>query len=186
MDAIALGCLTALALSRLRLPSYGPRLLALLGTVVLVFSLGFSDVAGRLGLDHSGLDMTVLAIGACLVVAAAASTHWRGPSALTPLLWVGRRSYEIYLTHMFVVMALFAIFADKGKPLWAVSILFGSVIALSSLLGGLMARFYSEPLNRRLRESLPKAELLAETNVAPADAGYAATAAAQAAPSQAP
>jgi peptidoglycan/LPS O-acetylase OafA/YrhL len=183
MDAIALGCLTALALARLRLSNHAPRLLAALGAVVLVFSLGFSDAATRLGLERSGLDMTVLAIGASLVIAAAAATHWRGPNVLAPLLWVGRRSYEIYLTHMFVVMALFAIFVNNGKRLWAVPILFVSVILLSSLLGGLIARFCSEPLNRRLRENLPIEEVLAEVHAAPPGTGYGAVEA-QAAPSQ--
>jgi hypothetical protein len=33
-----------------------------------------------------------------------------------PLRWLGRRSYEVYLTHMFVVMSGFAVFKSLGTP----------------------------------------------------------------------
>ena len=65
----------------------------------------------------------------------------------------GRLSYEIYLTHMFVVFALFGLFKSAGLSLGAVPVLFVSVILISGLLGELIARFYSEPLNRRLRNA---------------------------------
>jgi peptidoglycan/LPS O-acetylase OafA/YrhL len=52
---------------------------------------------------------------------------------------------------MFVVLALFALFTAAGRPLAAIPILFTAVIIASCLLGGLVARFYSEPMNRRIR-----------------------------------
>jgi peptidoglycan/LPS O-acetylase OafA/YrhL len=117
----------------------------------MVFILGFSIRIRDWGLGHTGLDMTVLAIGTCMVIAAAAETRWRGPRALFPFLMFGRRSYEIYLTHMFVVFACFDLFVAAGKPIGAVPILFIVVVAAAGLLGELVARFYSEPLNRLLR-----------------------------------
>jgi peptidoglycan/LPS O-acetylase OafA/YrhL len=67
------------------------------------------------------------------------------------LLSLGRYSYEIYLTHMFVVFALYDAFVSVGSPLRAVPALFVGVIVAAGLLGGLVARCYSEPMNRRLR-----------------------------------
>ena len=64
---------------------------------------------------------------------------------------LGQRSYEVYLTHMFVVFALFHLFLFAGKPLLAVPILFVAVIVVSGLLGGIVARLYSDPLNRLIR-----------------------------------
>ncbi len=151
MDAIALGCLTAILLSQIRLSRYVSRLLGSVGAAVMVFILGFSIRANDLGLGHAGLDMTVLAIGTCMVIAAAAETRWRGPRALLPFLMFGQRSYEIYLTHMFVVFACFDVFVAISKPIGAVPILFIVVVLAAGLLGELVARFYSEPLNRLLR-----------------------------------
>jgi peptidoglycan/LPS O-acetylase OafA/YrhL len=86
-----------------------------------------------------------------MVMVAASETQWQSPSFLTPLLKLGQGSYEVYLTHMFVVFALFGFFLDFGKPLWGVPVLFVTVIVAAGLLGDIVARFYSEPMNRFLR-----------------------------------
>jgi peptidoglycan/LPS O-acetylase OafA/YrhL len=98
------------------------------------------------------LNMTILAIGACMVIAAAAQSRWQAPRILTPLLRLGRRSYEVYLTHVFIVLGLFALFIAADKPMKAVPVLFFAVIVISAFLGELVARTYSEPLNRWLRK----------------------------------
>ena len=156
MDAIALGCLTALflashhsSLSRFIRPVIW--VVGGLGGALIIFSLCFSMQAGKWGLGHNGLDMSIIALGACMVIAAAAETQWRSPRVVTPLLLLGRRSYEVYLTHMFVVLGLFSLFVSAGKPVAAVSVLFIVVIIISGLAGELVARFYSEPMNRWIR-----------------------------------
>jgi peptidoglycan/LPS O-acetylase OafA/YrhL len=151
MDAIALGCLTAIALSRLQIARRVIWGLAGLGTVLILFSLGFSETAEARGLARCGLDMTILAIGACMVMAAAAQTRWKSPRAISPLITLGRRSYEVYLTHMFVVFALFGLFKPASLSQGALPVLFISVILISGLLGELVARIYSEPMNRLIR-----------------------------------
>jgi peptidoglycan/LPS O-acetylase OafA/YrhL len=95
--------------------------------------------------------MTLLAIGTCLIIAAAAESAWKSPPLLRPFLLLGRRSYEIYLTHMFVVFAFFDLFMSTGKPMRAVPILFVGTVLVAAVLGELIARFYSEPLNQILR-----------------------------------
>ncbi|HEX4021584.1 MAG TPA: acyltransferase [Acidobacteriaceae bacterium] len=151
MDAIALGCLTALFVSRRVLSQHVRWMLGSVGAVLLIFSLGFSIRAYRWGLGRNGLSMTILALGTCMILAVAAQTQWRSPRVFRPLLTLGQRSYEVYLTHMFVVFALFGLFVMAGKPLFGVPVLFVAVILCSGLLGELVARFYSEPMNRRLR-----------------------------------
>jgi peptidoglycan/LPS O-acetylase OafA/YrhL len=152
MDAIALGCLTAIVMSRTQLSRPVLWILGALGTVLLIFILGFSILADTWGLGRSGLDMTILGIGSCMIIAAVAQSRWTSPRAIFPLVKLGQRSYEVYLTHMFVVFALFELFQAAGNPLLAVPILFIAVIIISSLLGELVARFYSEPMNRLLRK----------------------------------
>jgi peptidoglycan/LPS O-acetylase OafA/YrhL len=151
MDAIALGCMTAMVLGRRRLPARAVRLCGWAGAALLVYTVGFSVQAYRWGLGRTGLHMTVVAVGTCLTVAAAVESAWRAPWMLRPLLGMGRRSYEIYLTHMFVVVAGFGLFTRLGSPLRGVPLLFAAVIVLASLLGWLVAVTYSEPMNRWLR-----------------------------------
>lgn len=151
MDAIAMGCLTALLLHRRKLSAANVRLCTIFGLILMAFILCFGDLTGKLGLERTGLDMSVVALGACLLIAASAATGWRGPRVLTPVLRLGQRSYEVYLTHMFVVFGCFALFVRIGKPMSAVPLLFIVVIYVSALLGGLVAKYYSEPMNRLLR-----------------------------------
>jgi peptidoglycan/LPS O-acetylase OafA/YrhL len=53
---------------------------------------------------------------------------------------------------MFVVFALFRLFVAAGKPLGAVPLLFIAVILIAGALGEWVARVFSEPMNRRLRQ----------------------------------
>lgn len=151
MDAIALGCLTALLVSRIQFSRQALRVLLSVGLLLLVFILCFS-LRAYTWLGDIGLEMTVLAVGTCLVIIAAAQTQWKAPRLLTPLLNLGQRSYEVYLTHMFVVFAFFHVFLATGKRLVAVPAFFLGVIILAALLGEWTARFFSEPMNRFLRE----------------------------------
>ena len=152
MDAIALGCLTALLVCRVRWSRTTLRVMAFAGAMLIVSILvGLRLVYVPL-ITKPGLDMTIIALGTCMVMIAAAQTQWKGPRLLTPLLRLGRCSYEVYLTHMFVVFLFFAIFVKLGSPIWSVPLLFVVTVVVAAATGDLVARFFSEPLNRRLRE----------------------------------
>jgi peptidoglycan/LPS O-acetylase OafA/YrhL len=149
MDAIALGCLTALALWHGRAPR--PRTAVLAGAALMLLILCFAQQVADWGLERTGLSMTILAIGTCLVICAAAQTNWQAPRAFRPLLDLGERSYEVYLTHMFVVFSFFHVFLWAGKQMSLVAPFFIASIVVAGLLGELVARFYSDPMNRFLR-----------------------------------
>jgi peptidoglycan/LPS O-acetylase OafA/YrhL len=151
MDAIALGCVTALFVARHRLSRTALWVVGSLGVALLVFSLGFSIRAYLWGLGRNGLNMTILAVGACMVIMVAAQTQWQAPRILKPLLKLGQRSYEVYLTHVFIVLGFFSLFVAANKPMKAVPLLFIAVIVFAGVLGELVARGYSEPMNRWLR-----------------------------------
>ena len=152
MDAIALGCLTALLVGRVSFSRLALRAFAVAGAALIVFILFGLRLFYVPLITTPGLDMTIIALGTCLIMIAAAQTHWQGPRLLAPLLRLGQRSYEVYLTHMFVVFAMFAIFVKFGSPLWCVPVLFVTTIVVAAGTGEIVARFFSEPLNRMLRE----------------------------------
>jgi peptidoglycan/LPS O-acetylase OafA/YrhL len=118
----------------------------------LAFILGFTIQANKWGLERNGLSMTIVAVGACMLIVVAAQTKWTAPAVFRPLLRTGEHSYEIYLTHVFVVFAFFDLFLEFGKPLWAVPLLFIGTLPTAVALGALVARAFSEPMNRWLRK----------------------------------
>jgi len=154
MDAIALGCLTALLVCCVRFSRVALRAFTVAGAVLIVFILVGLRLFDVPLITKPGLDMTIIALGTCMIMIAATQTHWKGPRLLAPLLRLGQRSYEVYLTHMFVVFAWFAIFMKFGSPLWCVPLLFVATIVVAAGTGDIVARFFSEPLNRMLRERL--------------------------------
>jgi peptidoglycan/LPS O-acetylase OafA/YrhL len=152
MDAIALGCLTALVVSRVKFSRAALRVFAAAGISLLLLILDFSvEPFLWMSLGRHGLEESILAIGTSLIIIAAVQTQWTSPRILRPLLRIGRNSYEIYLTHMFVVFALFDLFLKWQKRLALVPVLFIVTIVLASVLGEFVARSYSEPMNRALR-----------------------------------
>jgi peptidoglycan/LPS O-acetylase OafA/YrhL len=95
--------------------------------------------------------MTIIAVGACMVIATVTQAKWESPRWTSPLLNLGQRSYEVYLTHMFVVFGLFQLFVIAGKPLIGVPVLFIVVIFSAGVLGEVVAQAYSEPMNQLVR-----------------------------------
>ena len=116
------------------------------------------------------MDVTVLEVGtALLLIALQLSFEKRAASADgSPetagsrwflnstgfLRWFGRNSYEVYLTHMFVIWPMFFLFVRWKFGLNFMPLLFVITAALAGLLGYVVERFYSDPLNRGLRARL--------------------------------
>jgi peptidoglycan/LPS O-acetylase OafA/YrhL len=151
MEGIAIGCLTALLVSRIRFSGVVVRALGVVGAAIVSCSLIFSWQGYTGWLGRTGLNMTVLGLGTAMFIASTAKTQWRSPFLLRPLLRIGQYSYEVYLTHMFVVWTFFALFLKAGSRMALVPVLFVVTILCAGGLGFLVARFYSEPLNRKLR-----------------------------------
>jgi peptidoglycan/LPS O-acetylase OafA/YrhL len=75
--------------------------------------------------------------------AAAFGTGW--------LRRIGHHSYETYLFHMIVVLGLMNVLVRTRATSHVLPVWFAAMLLLSLGLGEIVARRYSEPLNRRLR-----------------------------------
>jgi len=159
MDGIAMGCLAAMLAPRL--PSRRTVLLSLqaAGAALLLLILAARPVARALHLYQSGLDVTVLALGTCLLLMALVRHPRPGQWPTAPLRWFGRNSYEVYLTHMFVVTWGIELFVARGLGVRWAPFACLAMLTLAGLLGAAVARWYSEPLNRRLRRGWKAARL---------------------------
>lgn len=152
MEGIALGCLTALIAARGRMSHSMLWIAGSAGTAIVALSLVFSWQEYREWLGRTGLNMTLLGVGTCMFIAATTQVQWKSPLILRPLLRIGQYSYEVYLTHMFVVFAFFGLFLRVGKPMRLVPALFVVTIVVAGVLGAAVAKFYSDPMNRYLRQ----------------------------------
>lgn len=127
------------------------------GVAAALLILAFRKTANSLGLVATGTYVTVLELGIALMLLAMTSgvgdmVFARGTSLLRA---IGRCSYEVYLTHMFVVLGFFMAFrAIFGKEVPHPAIYpasFVVMLVVSVLLGHLVSRLFSEPANRALR-----------------------------------
>lgn len=170
MDGIALGCLVAMVSARIKVANKTNLVLRISGTLLCLLIVVFRGIASRLALYKAGLDVTVLEFGTALLLIALQQTFEASQADSSPasagkaggtrrallrstsfLRWFGRNSYEVYLTHMFVIWPMVVLFLNfhlsiNWSPLW-----FLVTTAFTGILGYLIARFYSEPLNQWLR-----------------------------------
>lgn len=154
MGAIAAGVLAAMAAARWPRASHVWRIgLGLAGSIGLAASLLFGYALWPYLRDSYLLLLTLST--ASLLLALRWEAGARPPHTPRGLGWLasmGRCSYEIYLTHMFVAFAIVAAFQASGADVrwgfaWHVP-----AIQAAWLLGVVLARTYSEPMNRTLRE----------------------------------
>jgi peptidoglycan/LPS O-acetylase OafA/YrhL len=161
MDGIALGCLCALVTDRLLRRGDGwrerwrARLIAveLAGVAMMLVTTMWPPWHWLKPMWRSGSDSSVLALGACLVMLGSVVRGRAGGWWTAPIRWFGRHSYEVYLTHEFVVVwgtLLYAKVRRGPLTLW-----FAGILLLSALLGAVVGRWFSEPMNRRLRGARP-------------------------------
>jgi peptidoglycan/LPS O-acetylase OafA/YrhL len=145
MDAIAMGCAAVFLARNFTIRTrWSLRIVGL----TLALCVLFRGVARSMGLLKTGLDVTVLALGIVLILITIGEDSGQGQ--WKPLAWFGRNSYEIYLTHMFVVTIGTTLYNSIGKPVSYAPVWFVMNLALAGLLGAAVARWYSIPWNRRL------------------------------------
>jgi peptidoglycan/LPS O-acetylase OafA/YrhL len=159
MDGIAFGCIAAWVSRRRPLSPFVLRVLAVCGLGLVLLIEVCRPWATALGLTTTGLNVTALELGTALLLIAIAGGVGRTVLASRTgwLRLAGRCSYEIYLTHMFVVLGLMpvfrALFPVQPTQRWPFAATYGAMLVLSVLLGWLLARYFSEPMNRMLRRN---------------------------------
>lgn len=147
MAAIAWGALAAMLAQRWRPCARTARLLALAGGLAIVLVLGWSDLVHR-HLYKCGLYL--LCVGSCAMLIAC---HAQPPAPQRGLQWLARMgtlSYELYLSHMFVVLAAVGMYrALLGEVQTWTLVVYLPVLACCYLLALLLER-----LDARIKTAL--------------------------------
>jgi len=156
MDGIAFGCLAAWISARTQMSRAVVRVAMAFGVAAIALIVVFRTQTFALGLTKVGLNVTILEMGVALVLYALANGV--GNQVLSKgtglIQLAGRSSYEIYLSHMFVVLALmhpFKTLFGESPHGAAFPVAYVIMLALSIVLGFAVSRWYSEPLNQTLR-----------------------------------
>jgi peptidoglycan/LPS O-acetylase OafA/YrhL len=153
VDGIAFGCLAALICARVRISQRTLRASLVAGSALVGLVLLLCNEDSYEGLARYGLNVSLLELGVALMLVALGSGVGNGALS-RGTRWVravGRASYEIYLFHMLVVLSLLAVFKALHLPLAVMPLFYLAMLLLSILVGWWVSRFYSEPLNQRLR-----------------------------------
>jgi peptidoglycan/LPS O-acetylase OafA/YrhL len=152
MAAIATGIVAALIAHRTRVAPRVALALRIGGWAAILAVLGWGDVLWPVLGEGSLLVLTLGAAAAIVGIHADPTPRpWPG---LGWLRFGGRLSYEIYLTHMFVVFAAVGAFGalglEKRQGMWV----YLPVLAACWALGLAMARWFSQPVEAALRARL--------------------------------
>jgi len=155
MDGMAFGCIAAVVSARVKVSERLLRTSLITGAVIAALVLIFCNGnEHHTGLARYGLNVTALEIAVALMLVPlgrgiGSRVLTRGTSWLRA---IGRWSYEIYLFHMLVILGLMTWFKQEERSGAAIVAMYVAMLLVSIALGFLISRYFSEPLNRRLRE----------------------------------
>ncbi len=156
LDSIALGCMVAIIAHRVSFPKWLNRTFLMIGWSMVILIFVFKGFVYKSGLTNFGLNITILSLGISLILFWMHENHRSGHEknriSLKWLREMGVYSYEIYLTHMFVVLLGLSIYKHfEINKTWLVPFLL-LLVYLSYCLGKLAFKYFSEPINQWLRQ----------------------------------
>lgn len=153
-DAIAMGCLVAMLMTRFQLVGARAQALRMLaGAGLVVFYLR--------GIEHHEVwGFSLIALCTALYLIASVrdpKASFAGSRATAIVRWFGRHSYELYLFHIIVLALARNAWDRKTLPELAWAPWLGLYVAASALVAMLVARYLSEPANQAIRSRLRSA-----------------------------
>ncbi len=156
IDSIALGCMTAIITSKLTFTKWFNWAFLIVGWSMVTLILVYKGFVYKSGIVALGLNITILSIGVSLILLWMHEKHRLGKEKNRRIYnWLrhmGIYSYEIYLTHMFVILLGASIFKKFELSVdWLIPFLLLSIL-ISYLLGKMIYTYFSEPVNNWLRE----------------------------------
>jgi peptidoglycan/LPS O-acetylase OafA/YrhL len=167
-DAIAIGCCTAVIINstkfkqflccfkdwNLRKKILVTNIIKYAATLMLMAVYFYTNIANDMIVGFS-----LMAIGTAILLAIGANQEdlrcLKNTNKLTKIIcWFGRNSYELYLFHIIMLAVMRSLYGedalgDYGKILWMTIFFLASV-----LLAGTIAKLYSQPMNKKLRQML--------------------------------
>jgi len=154
MDSIAVGCFFALISHKKILSTSVIRAFSIVGALLLVFVLMEKRGSSFTFLNDFYLFKTLLSIGVGLLLISAVRQRFQPMlrKILSPLIIYGQLSYEVYLTHAFVVLTGVTLYREFEIDLSYSLFWLLCIVILSGLLGYIVERYFSAPMNAWIRK----------------------------------
>jgi len=156
LDSIALGCMTAIIIKKVTFPKWLNWTFLIVGWLMTILIFVFKSFVYKTRIVDLGLNITILSLGISLILFWMHENHLsRKENNYRILNWLrnmGVYSYEIYLTHMFVIIFGVQIFKNLNLSTnWLIPYSF-LLILISHILGKIIFHKFSEPVNIWLRK----------------------------------
>ena len=153
MDSIAIGCLFALVSHKKIISSAAIHSLTISGAAFVVFVLVVKRDSSFEFLTQMYLFKTILSIGVGLLLISSVRQHLQPliSKVLKPVILYGQLSYEIYLTHVFIVISGVSLYKHYDVSLNYALVWLVGIILISGILGYGVERYFSRPLNLWIR-----------------------------------
>ena len=148
-DGIAIGCLTALLLQRKTISAMTQKLLIVVSSLLMVVLYLYAPI-----IEVSTWSISVFALlSAVLIFAVAQQPVATAPGPMRAAwVWLGQRSYELYLFHL-IVLGLIKVFYFPKTTLPAEKLMLLALFFIASIvLSWAIEKYYSTPLNRWIRQ----------------------------------
>lgn len=155
MGGIAIGCLAALFSHHKKISKKLFSILLSIGSFLFLLIFIFRHIAYELDLTKMNINVTLLEIGVGLILIVMQEWYSRqnrhGASWLNPIRFFGRNSYEIYLTHMFIILLATRIVFYSTTDIF---IGYAAILILCAIVGYIVSTYFSEPMNSALRKKI--------------------------------
>lgn len=156
IDSIALGCMAAIISSKMTFAKWLNWIFPIIGWSMVVLIFVFKGFVYKSGITDLGLNVTILSVGVSFILLWMHQKHQlkkeKNRMIYSWLRHMGTYSYEIYLTHMFVIILMASIYREfELDEKWLVPFLLFSIL-ISYLLGKVIFNYFSEPVNSWLRK----------------------------------
>lgn len=149
-DAIAMGCITAVIAPKIKLSALRKSALKWLAAAVILIVMYFYN-----GIPEKSIAIlfTLVAVSTAILLITF-QTEQPVNSLMKSIGWFGKNSYELYLFHIIVLALMKTVckpqmLNDYTKLIWL-----GLFILFSSVIAGAIEKFYSRPLNSKIRRFL--------------------------------
>lgn len=146
-DGIAFGCCAAVMGKHIQISTRSARLIGL----VAAFAMTWFYLSNSIAVT-AVYGVSLMAFGtAVLVLAQARDGRSDAAGSLNPLRFCGALSYELYLFHLVVLGGLRSLWAPAATTGNVKLVLLLAYLVLAIVVAVGISRYFSEPLNRRLR-----------------------------------
>ncbi len=156
IDSMLIGCMGAIVSKRVNIRVSALKAMSLIGWTLFLFIVVFRKTVYDLGLTQIGLNISILSVGTVLILIKMQKQFVfsanKRKKRIVFFRLLGQYSYEIYLTHLFTIIAMVSIFRTlelKGDWIW---LLYFCIIVLSALFGKITAMHISNPLNKFVKK----------------------------------